>query len=39
MTEIELDEVHVHIVEIITEEDKVIDVLTANDLELGEEIK
>ena len=39
MTEIELDEVYVHIVGIIPEETAVIDVLTANDVELGEEIK
>ncbi|SHE46992.1 PadR family transcriptional regulator, regulatory protein PadR [Atopostipes suicloacalis DSM 15692] len=38
MTEIELDEVHVHIVGIIPEETTAIDVLTTNDLELGEEI-
>src|SRR5699024_2137249 len=38
MTEIELDEVHVHIVGIIPEETTAINVLTAHDLELGEEI-
>ncbi len=38
MTEIEIDEVHVHIVGIIPKETAAIDVLTASDLELGEEI-
>ena len=37
MTEIELDEVNVHIVGIIPEETKTLDVVTAKDLELGEE--
>ncbi len=38
MTEIELDEVNVHIVGIIPKESNSIQVLTAKDLELGEEI-
>lgn len=38
MTEIEIDEVHVHIVGIIPEESAAADIVTASDLELGEEI-
>ena len=38
MTEIEIDEVHVHIVGIIPKESAAMDVLTASDLELGEEM-
>ncbi len=38
MTEIEIDEVHVHIVGIIPKETAAIDVLRAGDLELGEEM-
>ena len=38
MTEIEIDEVHIHIVGIIPKETAVTDVLTASDLELGEEM-
>lgn len=37
MTEIEIDEVHVHILGIIPKESAEIDILTASDLELGEE--
>ena len=38
MTEIELDEVHVHIVGIVPKESTTVNVLTARDLEIGEEI-
>lgn len=38
MTEIEIDEVHVHIVGIIPKETAAVDVLRAGDLELGEEM-
>lgn len=38
MTEIELDEVHVHIVGIVPDELSTPNVLTARDLEIGEEI-
>lgn len=38
MTEIEVDEVHVHIVGIIPKESVAIDILTARDLELGEDL-
>lgn len=38
MTEIEIDEVHVHIVGIIPKESAAKDVLRASDLELGEEM-
>lgn len=37
MTDVELDEVNVHIVAIVPEQSNTVDVLTANDLELGEE--
>lgn len=39
MTEVELDEVNIHIVGIIPEESTAIDVVTADDLELGAENK
>lgn len=38
MTEIEIDEVHVHIVGIIPKETAAMDVLKASDLEIGEEM-
>lgn len=37
MTEVELDEVNVHIVGIVPEQSTAVDVLTASDLDLGEE--
>ncbi|MDN6195821.1 MAG: Asp23/Gls24 family envelope stress response protein [Atopostipes suicloacalis] len=37
MTEIEIDEVHVHIVGIVPKESAATDILTASDLELGVE--
>jgi PadR family transcriptional regulator PadR len=37
MTDVELDEVNVHIVAIVPEQSSAVDVLTARDLDLGEE--